>query len=80
VNLGAKGVNYGWPEREGVCPRGGNPPCTATPAAFTDPITDYSHSVGTYVTAGAFVPNGVWPKAFDGGYLFGDGGSGKIFL
>ena len=26
------------------------------------------------------MPNGVWPSAYDGGYLFADGGIGKIFL
>ena len=80
VNLGGKGLNYGWPSREGVCPRGGNPPCAAVPAGFTEPITDYSHDLGTYITAGAFIPNGVWPKAYDGGYLFADGGSGSVWL
>ena len=80
VDLGVKGANYGWPSREGVCPRGSNPPCSATPAGFTDPITDYSHDFGSFITAGAFIPNGVWPKAYDGGYLFGDGGSGNIWL
>jgi hypothetical protein len=47
---------------------------------LTDPVTSYPRSVGTYVTGGAFVPDGLWPAALDGGYLFADGGSGKIFL
>lgn len=80
VNEGAKGADYGWNVREGQCPRGQNPPCAAPPAGLTDPITDYPRSVGTYITAGAFVPNGVWPAEYDGAYLFADGGTGKIFV
>jgi glucose/arabinose dehydrogenase len=80
VNLGARGANYGWPQREGVCPRNGNPPCAGPPPGLTDPINDYGRTYGTYITAGAFVPNGVWPKAYDGGYLFADGGSGEVWL
>jgi hypothetical protein len=36
--------------------------------------------VGTFITAGAFVPDGHWPDDLDGAYLFADGGSGQIFL
>jgi glucose/arabinose dehydrogenase len=82
VDLGAPGANYGWPIREGVCPQGTNPPCAGVPAGstFVDPITDYSHADGTFITGGAFIPNGFWPARYDGGYLFGDGGSGDIWL
>src|SRR4030095_889978 len=31
------------------------------------------------VTGGAFVPDGIWPAAFDGRYLFGDLVCGKMF-
>jgi glucose/arabinose dehydrogenase len=79
VDLGTNGANYGWPEREGFCPRGDNPPCTTNPS-FVDPITDYGRGDGQFVTAGAFVPSGLWPNQFDGAYLFGDGGSGSIFM
>ena len=27
-----------------------------------------------------FVPNGLWPAEYDGAYLFGDGGSGRIWV
>jgi glucose/arabinose dehydrogenase len=80
VNLGAAGADYGWNIREGRCPQGQNPPCPGPPFGLTDPITDYPRSQGTYVTGGAFVPDGQWPAAYDGGYLFGDGGSGRIWL
>jgi hypothetical protein len=80
VNDGVAGANYGWNAREGQCPRGQNPPCAGPPAGVTDPITDYPRSVGTFITAGAFVPNGMWPSEFDGGYLFADGGAGRVWL
>jgi glucose/arabinose dehydrogenase len=80
VDLGGVGLNYGWPTREGQCPRGQNPPCAGPPAGITDPIADYPRTVGQYITAGAFTPNGLWPAEFDGTYLFGDGGSGEIWV
>ncbi|GAF89031.1 unnamed protein product, partial [marine sediment metagenome] len=80
VDNGMAGANYGWNAREGQCPRGQNPPCAGPPAGVTDPITDYPRSTGTFITAGAFVPNGAWPAEFDGGYLFADGGSGRVWL
>ena len=36
--------------------------------------------MGTVITGGAFVPDGLWPAEYDGGYFFSDGGSGSIFL
>ncbi len=81
VNLGGKGLNYGWNNREGFCNTGSTTACPPTPAGFTDPLTDYPHSIGcTFITAGAFVPKGVWPPQYDNSYLFGDGGCGKVFL
>ena len=49
-------------------------------AGVTDPLTDYPRSVGTVITGGAFVPDGLWPAEYDGAYLFADAGSGSIFL
>ena len=80
VDEGIKGANYGWNTREGQCPRGLTPPCAGPPAGLTDPLTDYGRASGcTYITAGAFVPNGVWPAAYDGAYLFADAGCGRVF-
>jgi glucose/arabinose dehydrogenase len=75
VDDGGIGRNYGWNACEGPCPPG-----VAAANGFTDPITSYPRTDGTYVTAGAFVPNGFWPPAYDGAYLFADGGSGDIWV
>jgi glucose/arabinose dehydrogenase len=81
VDNGGNGLNYGWDIREGYCNNGSSTNCPPTPAAYTDPLTVYNHSIGcTYITGGAFIPNGTWAPSYDGGYLFADGGCGKIFL
>ena len=47
---------------------------------MTNPIFDYGRSDGCRsITGGAFVPNGLWPAAYQGKYLFADFGCGKIF-
>jgi len=81
VDNGGNGFNYGWDSREGFCNTGSSSNCPPTPAGFTDPLTTYNHSSGcTFITAGAFIPNGIWAPTYDGGYLFADGGCGKVFL
>ena len=80
VDEGILGADYGWNTREGRCPQGQNPPCAGPPPALTDPVTDYGRTVGTYVTGGAFIPNGIWPSQYDGAYFFGDGGSGRFWV
>ncbi len=80
VDDGRAGANYGWNAREGNCPRGQVPPCAGPPPQFTDPIETYGRSLGRFITAGAFVPDGVWPAAYDGAYLFADGGTGRVWL
>jgi glucose/arabinose dehydrogenase len=75
VDDGGIGRNYGWNTCEGPCPPG-----VAAANGFTDPLTSYPRSDGTFVTGGAFVPDGFWPPVYDGAYLFADGGSGKIWV
>lgn len=79
IDLGQAGADYGWNVREGHCARGSTTDCGPPPAGMTNPVYDYPHSSGcTGITAGAFVPNGVWPAAFDNTYLYGDFVCGKI--
>ncbi len=80
VNAGRAGADYGWNRREGPCPQGQTQNCSGPPAGLTDPIAAYGRGLGQFITAGAFVPNGVWPQRYDGGYLFADGGSGRIWF
>ena len=47
---------------------------------MTNPIFAYDHSAGcTAITGGAFVPAGIWPREYDGSYLYQDLVCGKIF-
>ena len=47
---------------------------------MTNPIFDYGRADGCRsITGGAFVPNGLWPAAYQGKYLFADFACGKIF-
>jgi hypothetical protein len=81
VDEGGKGLDYGWNTREGACLNGSSTNCAAPPPQFTDPLTAYNHSTGcTFITGGAFVPNGIWPAEYDGAYLFADGGCGKVWM
>jgi len=79
VDVGELGANYGWPVREGFCAQGDTQPCAGAPPEFTDPLLAYGRSEGTYVTAGAFIPDGSWPGVYDGAYFYADGGSGRIW-
>jgi glucose/arabinose dehydrogenase/PKD repeat protein len=76
----ASGADFGWNVREGPCARDSATNCGAPPAGMTNPIHSYSHDTGcTSITAGAFVPAGVWPAEHDGRYIFGDLVCGKLF-
>ena len=78
VDLGQAGADYGWNVREGHCARL-HDRLRAPPAGMTNPIYDYSHAGDCdAITGGAFVPDGIWPSAYEGSYLFGDFTCGKI--
>jgi glucose/arabinose dehydrogenase/PKD repeat protein len=80
IDVGQAGADYGWNIREGFCAIGSTTDCGPPPAGMTNPIYAYGHTDGcTSITAGAFVPNGVWPATYDGSYLFGDYRCAKIW-
>jgi len=81
VDEGGSGADYAWNLCEGNHDnpnRPGSVNCSAAP--YTPPIHEYSHNTGcSSITGAAFVPNGVWPTAYDNSYLYGDYVCGKIF-
>jgi PKD repeat protein len=78
---GRSGADYAWNLCEGNHDnpdRPGSVNCGAAP--YTPPIHEYSHNTGcSSITGAAFVPNGIWPAAYDNSYLYGDYVCGKIF-
>jgi glucose/arabinose dehydrogenase len=80
IDNGQAGRDYGWNVREGFCANGTTNNCGAPPAGMTNPIFSYQHSGGcNSIAGGAFVPNGIWPDAYDDAYLFSDYVCGKIW-
>jgi glucose/arabinose dehydrogenase len=80
VDVARAGADYGWNVREGFCATGSTTDCGPPPAGMTNPIFAYPHANGCdAITAGAFVPNGLWPAAYDDSYLFADYLCGTIF-
>ena len=91
VDEAQSGADYGWNLCEGNHPNNSAAVgCGASaPSGHVPPIFDYRHGVqvpGTTsttncnsITGGAFVPNGVWPSAYDGAYLLSDFVCGWIF-
>jgi PKD repeat protein len=48
---------------------------------MTNPIYWYNHDNGcSSMTGSAVVPDGVWPREFDGAYLYSDSACGKILM
>ncbi len=89
VDEGQAGADYGWYCREGAHDNSTTGKCNPRPPAMVDPLFEYTHG-GTNVpgtaisgcnsiTGGAFVPNGVWPSAFDATYLLADYICGAVF-
>jgi glucose/arabinose dehydrogenase/PKD repeat protein len=80
IDEGIAGADYGWNAREGHCATGTTTNCDSLPPGMTDPVFDYRHASGcASITGGAFVPDGIWPAAFAGAYLFSDYVCGTIF-
>ena len=82
VNDAVAGANYGWNVREGDCATGSTTDCGPPPAGMTNPVYAYSHAATGCgaITGGAFVPDGLWGAADDGGYLLSDYVCSRISL
>lgn len=79
IDEGTAGADYGWNVREGHCALNSTVNCGPPPAGLTNPIFDYGRGAGCgAITGGAFVPDGLWPSAYNGRYLFGDYVCGRI--
>jgi len=77
IDIVQKGGNYGWNVMEGMhC---FNPPSGCNTAGLTLPIAEYSHAEGNAVIGG-FVYRGANLPSLRGVYVFGDLGTGKIFV
>lgn len=81
IDRGARGANYGWPEREGPCPQGTFGPACAATNRFADPVFAYKHATGCRtITGGAFVPGDAGWGNLAGAYLYADFICGKLFV
>jgi glucose/arabinose dehydrogenase len=72
---GVGGLNFGWSCREGAHDFANGNACVS---AFTDPILEYSHSLGCSVTGGYVYRGSV--QAFNGYYFYGDYCSTRVWL
>ncbi|NJD58070.1 MAG: PQQ-dependent sugar dehydrogenase [Anaerolineae bacterium] len=69
------GANFGWSYFEGSHPYRGSPPAGAE---FVIPVAEYSHDQGNAVIGG-YVYRGNDLPAWQGVYLYGDYGSGRVW-
>lgn len=77
VDLIAKGKNYGWRIMEGTYCY--NPPSGCDQTGLTLPVKDYGRTLGNCVTGG-YVYWGSRRPELQGAYIYGDFGSGNIFM
>jgi glucose/arabinose dehydrogenase len=76
VDIIEKGGNYGWRIYEGN--RSNINPMNLPSTDFTAPVLDYGRSVGTTVIGG-YVYHGPGLPDYDGIYVYGDFGSGRVW-
>jgi glucose/arabinose dehydrogenase len=69
------GENFGWSYYEGMHDYRGSPP---SGMQFTTPVAEYNHELGEAVIGG-YVYRGQNLSAWDGVYLYGDYGSGRVW-
>jgi glucose/arabinose dehydrogenase len=74
IDVVEKGGNYGWSLKEGTSAFG----TVAAATDVIDPVWEYDHGVGKSITGG-FVVRDSTVAALDGGYLYGDYVSGRMW-
>jgi len=77
--------HYGWPVYEGPCheSRSGGGSCNIN-NDYEQPLHFYDRpgpegQTGAAITAGCFIPNGIWPQQYDGAYFYADLRRGRIY-
>lgn len=82
IDEGIAGADYGWNACEATHDNPdapGTADCGAS-GAYEPPVHEYAHTGGcASITGGAFVPDGVWPAAYDDLYLYADFACGQVF-
>src|SRR5204863_3254793 len=77
---GRGGRNYGWRYREGAHFNVTSvAPVYNPPGGLTDPIWEYSHSVGQSITGGFVYRGSSLPATFRGRYFFADYVQGRVW-
>jgi glucose/arabinose dehydrogenase/PKD repeat protein len=88
INLGQAGADYGWNLREGNCATNSDTNCAPPPPNIINPVFAYKHGLNpepspfqncNSITAGAFIPNDLWPSNYNDTYLFTDYVCGRMF-
>ena len=74
INVVERGGNHGWSLREGSRPFG----VRMQTVDAIDPIWEYDHAVGKSITGG-FVVRGAAVPALEGGYVYGDHVTGRMW-
>lgn len=90
ISEGAPGADFGWNCFEGTKTNKTTGDCNPLPTGTVQPYFQYQRPAPAgqsaifdgcaSITGGAFVPNGAWPSAYDGAYLFADFVCDKIFV
>ncbi len=70
------GANFGWNYFEGSHTYRGSPPAGMQ---FVMPVAEYSHDLGNNAVIGGYVYRGISLPAWQGVYLYGDNGSGRVW-
>jgi glucose/arabinose dehydrogenase/PKD repeat protein len=91
ISVGRAGADYGWNCLEGSLDNATGGLCATIPPTNADPpLFEYQRSPTppgqpsffngcASITAGAFVPDGLWPAAYNGAYIFADYVCDRIF-